>query len=260
MSIVVTELPEVGITVVSRWIFNCYVVHDGGEGRPLVVDPGLPSTTRVAMDLLGSRARDCVVVATHGHSDHVGGLPLLGQVGAEVSLPVRIRDYLDGEPPRSPGLRDVARIRPVFSDQPRCLRSWLELARTSRQVGYDARGAHFPEPPAHWLAHGEALIGAPDWQVLHTPGHTDDSTSLWNERSGVLVSGDAVLSVGGRAWFTPELVDPALAAATEERLGPLSVSYLLPGHGRPVVGGDVMRHALGPADHPRRRPRRLARR
>jgi glyoxylase-like metal-dependent hydrolase (beta-lactamase superfamily II) len=92
--------------------------------------------------------------------------------------------------------------------------------------------------------------------VLHTPGHTDDSTSLWNPRTGVLLSGDAVLSVGGRAWFTPELVDRALATASEERLRPLPVRYLLPGHGRPVVGGRVMDHALGPAERPPRARRR----
>ena len=55
MSIVVTELPDVGITVLSRWIFNCYVVHNGGDGRPLVVDPGIPSVTRAAIAALGAR-------------------------------------------------------------------------------------------------------------------------------------------------------------------------------------------------------------
>jgi glyoxylase-like metal-dependent hydrolase (beta-lactamase superfamily II) len=256
MSIVVTELPEVGITVLSRWVFNCYVVHDGGEGRPVIVDPGLPSTTRAALAMRGDRSDRVVVVATHGHADHVGGLTVPAAATAELSLPVRIRDYLHGETPRSPGLREVARIRPALSDQPRCLRSLLEVVRTGRHVGYDGSGARFPVRPAHWLTDGEPLAGASEWQVLHTPGHTDDSTSLWNPRTGVLLSGDSVLSSGGLAWFTPELVDRSLAAATEERLRPLPVTHLLPGHGRPVVGARVMDHALGPADRPPRARRR----
>lgn len=253
MSIIVTDLPAVGITVLSRWIFNCFVIHDGGDGRPLIVDPGLASTTRAALSLLGDRStRGVVVVATHGHADHVGGLPLLQERSAEVSLPVRIRDYLAGERPRSPGPRAIARIRPVLGDQPRSLLALTEIARSARHVGYDKRNTRFPTAPQHWLADGDQVAGAPDWQVLHTPGHTDDSTALWNPRTQVLLSGDAVLAVGGRAWFTPELVDETAAAATEERLRPLPVEYLLPGHGRPVIGAGVMDHALGPKDRPGR--------
>ena len=254
MSVVVTELPEVGITLLSRWIFNCFVVHDGGGGRPLVVDPGLPSTAAAAWSLLRSRrVRGVpVVAATHGHGDHVGGLPTLRRHDAEVALPIRIRSYLDGERPRSPGPRAVARIAPVLRDQPRSLRSLLEVARCSRHTGYDSRRARFPTPPEHWLADGDEVPGAPDWQVIQTPGHTDDSTSLWNPRTRVLLSGDAVIAVGGRAWFTPELVDEAAAAATEERLRSLPATYLLPGHGRPVIGARVMDHALGPTERPPR--------
>ncbi len=51
---VVHTLPEVGITVISAWIFNCYIVHDGGDGRPFVVDPGL---TRNADAALGAPGR-----------------------------------------------------------------------------------------------------------------------------------------------------------------------------------------------------------
>jgi len=254
MSVVVTELPEVGITLLSRWIFNCFVVHDGGGGRPLVVDPGLPSTAAAAWSLLRSRrVRGVpVVAATHGHGDHVGGLPTLRRHDAEVALPIRIRSYLDGERPRSPGPRAVARIAPVLRDQPRSLRSLLEVARCSRHTGYDSRRARFPDPPEHWLADGDEVPGAPDWQVIQTPGHTDDSTSLWNPRTRVLLSGDAVIAVGGRAWFTPELVDEAAAAATEERLRSLPATYLLPGHGRPVIGARVMDHALSPTERPPR--------
>lgn len=239
----------------SWWVFNCYVVHDGGAGRPLVVDVGLMSGARWVRQWLAANrvGREPVVVATHGHADHVGGLPLLVEhLDAIVVMPSRIRDYLDGELPRSPGLAEVARIGPVLADQPRMVRPLIELARTRRHIGCDGRGCRMPITVDGWLVDGETVPGAPDWQVLSVPGHTDDSTALHNPTTGVLISGDAVLSAGGRAWFTPELVDVDLARATEDRLRSLPISVLLPGHGRPVVGRSVFDHALGPDERPGR--------
>lgn len=47
-----TDVRDIGIHACSRWLFNCYVIADGGSGRPFVVDPGLPITTRDAARLL----------------------------------------------------------------------------------------------------------------------------------------------------------------------------------------------------------------
>ena len=34
----IDHLPAIGVTIFSTWIFNCYLIHDGGDGRPFVVD------------------------------------------------------------------------------------------------------------------------------------------------------------------------------------------------------------------------------
>ena len=102
-----------------------------------------------------------------------------------------------------------------------------------------------PSAAPRYLVEGECVPGASDWLVLATPGHSPDSVSLWNESTRTLLSGDAVLSVGPRAWFNPETVEPHRQEETEEFLRSLRVDVLLPGHGRPVVGRDVLSCALG---------------
>jgi glyoxylase-like metal-dependent hydrolase (beta-lactamase superfamily II) len=262
----VETLPELGITVISAWIFNCYVVHDGGEGRPLVIDPGLVRNADAVVAQLGpgDEARPWVVAATHAHSDHVGGVPhLAGRAPLRLHLPAVVRTWRDGERPPTPGPREVARIVPVLADQPFDAGSLLAMAKEASRAGYGNRGYRMPVEVTGWLADGEAVPGAPNWVALHTPGHTTDSTCYWCATTRTLLSGDAVLSVGRRPWFNPEYVDEVASATTEDRLRALDVEHLLPGHGRVCTGSDVLANALGHRERPSREPaglRRLLRR
>ncbi|MEZ5179093.1 MAG: MBL fold metallo-hydrolase [Acidimicrobiales bacterium] len=253
---VIRHLPDIGITMISRWVFNCYVVHDGGDGRPFVVDLGLPSQVPLVADALRSTGAELAdlgaAVATHGHLDHVGGLPGLCEAhGTDVLLPRTIEDMLAGRMAlRSPGPRQVAQILPVLADQPTDLAALRELQPLQGEIGYDGRAIRFDLVPAAWLGDDDHLPGRPDWRVLHAPGHTDDSTCLYHEPSRTLLSGDSVLTLDGRAWFNPEYVDARRSAATETRLRNLPVEHLLPGHGRAVTGPDVMDRAWSFADRP----------
>ena len=51
---VITELPEIGVTVISKWLYNCYVIHDGGNGQPFVVDLGMPSQIPLVAGVLSA--------------------------------------------------------------------------------------------------------------------------------------------------------------------------------------------------------------
>lgn len=253
---VVVELPEIGVTAISKWVYNCYVIHDGGDGRPFVVDLGVPSQlpeVEAVVRRLGGELADLgAAVATHGHADHVGGLPdLRAAAGTDVLLPHAVDEMRAGRCAlRPPGLRAVAEILPVLASQPLDLGATLEIKDTMTVIGWDAKGVRLPFEPEGWLHDGDHLPGLPAWQVLSTPGHSDDSTCLYHEPTRTLISGDAVLSVEGRAWCNPEYVDATRSAASEARLRGLAVEHLLPGHGRVVRSPDVMGDALSFRDRP----------
>lgn len=237
---------DLGARQFSRWVFNCWVIDDGGEQRPLIVDLGLRSTATALQAMLAEQFPTVapVVVATHLHVDHVAGIaPFEERTNCDVFLPPKAADFAAGESFCLPGPREVAKIVPVLRSQPFEFAPLRELA--TAKVGCVRGGYVAPTARPHYLVDGESVPGAPDWRVLAAPGHSADSVVLWNESARTLLSGDAVLSVGPRAWFNPETVDPARQAETEDRLRSLRVDVLLPGHGRPVVGRDVLSRALG---------------
>ncbi len=239
MSLVVDEMPELGVTRVSRWIFNCYVLR--GDDGVVVVDAGLPRVAGDLAALLGGKLH--AVVATHGHSDHVAGaVELAARHRAPIWLPEATLTYLDGVKPRTPTPAKAATIWPTMIDQPLDRRGVSGLLSGALVAGYGTPvGMRWKGPrPGGGLADGQPVPGAPDWTVVPANGHTDDSVALWNPATRTLLSGDAVLTVRGQAWHTPEIVDAASAAATRERLEKLPVAHLLPGHGRPVHAADTV--------------------
>jgi glyoxylase-like metal-dependent hydrolase (beta-lactamase superfamily II) len=242
MGLVIESMPDLGITRVSRWTFNCYVIHDT-DGGPIVIDAGLPDTHDDLAPVLREHGGSLkAIVATHGHSDHVAGAPRLAERhGAAIHLPARTLAYFDNERPRTPTPAKVARIWPALLDQPFDPRGVVGLIRGARVAGFGTpAGMRWSGPaPTSALTDGQPLPGAPGWTVLAAAGHTDDSIALWNEATRTLISGDAVLSARGCVWHTPEVVDPEAACATAARLQQLPVAHLLPGHGRPVHADSV---------------------
>jgi len=236
MSLVIDDMPDLGIIRLSRWIFNCYVLQSN-DGA-VVVDAGLPQVTgdlAAVLDRPGGTLH--AVVATHGHSDHIAGAAeLAARHHAPIWLPVTTLTYLDGARPRTPTPARVARIWPTLIDQPLDRVGVAGLLSGARVAGYGTpAGMRWTGPaPGGGLADGQPLPGAPDWTVINASGHTDDSIALWNPTTRTLLSGDAVLTARGKVWHTPEIVDASSAAATRQRLEQLPVAHLLPGHGKPV--------------------------
>jgi glyoxylase-like metal-dependent hydrolase (beta-lactamase superfamily II) len=99
--------------------------------------------------------------------------------------------------------------------------------------------------------------GLPSWRWVATPGHAPGHVAFYREADGVLITGDALLTVnlGSLAGFVQALLrrgparlydppryldlDHAAAVASAAALVRLRPRVLAPGHGRPLAGAEL---------------------
>ena len=182
MGLVIDEMPELGVTRISRWVFNCYVIHNDGDA--IVVDAGLPSAAAdVAPVLTGSAGTSARSWPPMGTAITSPAPPALAaRYAAPIHLPTVTMTYLDGQRPRTPSAARVARIWPTLIDQP------LDGSARWGCFRVPAGPGMGPPPVCDGRVHPrrvrlpmrEPLPGAPEWLILATPGHTDDSVAFWN--------------------------------------------------------------------------------
>ena len=263
------KLFDIPVYRTHLWIFNSYAIIDNDQAT--LIDVGLPTIGDAVIDGLATHGVDPTqlraMLCTHAHPDHCGGMPrVLERMTTDTFFPARCEDYLAGERPRRFGANDAIRFLPVWGEErfsPAALRDFM---RVGAKIGFGGpKDMKLPFAPTGFLADGSAPASLPGWEVIAAPGHTDDSTCFYHRASATLLSGDAVVTLDGRAWFNPEWVDAGLSAETEERLRSLDVRYLLPGHGKPIEGSDIWANARSFRDQPEGRgvlarcSRRLAR-
>jgi glyoxylase-like metal-dependent hydrolase (beta-lactamase superfamily II) len=95
---------------------------------------------------------------------------------------------------------------------------------------------------ARGLEERETLDVLGGLQVIHTPGHTPGSMSLYQEERGILFCGDLIFNghpFTGRGGlrYAPRAfsVDPEEVERSVQKLSGLQVRVLCVGHGEPIV-------------------------
>jgi glyoxylase-like metal-dependent hydrolase (beta-lactamase superfamily II) len=179
---------------------NCSIFGDEQSREALVVDPG-DDIARVLAVVKRHGLTVKAIVITHAHIDHIGGAQKLKQAtGAPV--------YMNP---------DDAELQEMMDVQA----GWLGV-RPPEQVEIDA--------PAK---DGDKLVvGTTEFHVLHTPGHTQGSISLWIPSERKLVAGDTLFRDSIGRTDLPGGDGRQILQSIHDKLLPLpDDTMVIPGHG-----------------------------
>jgi len=184
---------------------NCNSYLIGGD-VPVLIDPGHQHLVKHLITQLEkdkNRVEDIrVIIATHVHPDHFEASQTFARAGVLMAMHGEEEKFM-------------------------------------KEVGKEFYRAYSMEMPDikvdFFLKEGELKLGSKTFQVLHTPGHSPGSISLYWPAKKALFTGDAVFSMGvGRTDFPGG--DGNLLRESIEKLARLDAEWLLSGHGEVIRG------------------------
>src|SRR5882672_4588203 len=137
---------------------NCSILGDEASREGIVIDPG-DEIDEILQIVAKHNLRLTAIVITHAHIDHIGGAQKLkAATGAPVYLNANDQELYDR--------LDVQA-------------AWLGM-QTPEKTSIDVNARD-----------GDSLtLGPAEFHVLHTPGHTQGSISLWIPAENKVVAGD----------------------------------------------------------------------
>jgi hydroxyacylglutathione hydrolase len=182
----------------------CYAVIVPGQGAIIIDAPR--DAWRSAVETAESlHAPVLLAIATHGHWDHITDMAQIQQMNIPVAAHPADADLLAD--PHGQGLTLPFAVDPVTIDHP--------------------------------VSDGNLLtIGTAEFRVLHTPGHTPGSVTIWARDAGALFTGDTLLKGGAGHTAEPGASLPALGLSVRRLATFPATSTVYAGHGAPTTIGD----------------------
>jgi len=162
---------------------NVYLVRSGLSWA--LVDAGWSGSEQTiqaaAESVFGPGARPASMLLTHLHPDHSGSIRRLAEYWGQAAyvhpdeLPLASGCFAEYAMPLDRWVVAIIRLLPK---------------KAQAKIAADANLTDVVHP----LHLRSGLPGLPDWEAIHTPGHSPGHVSLYRS-DGVLITGDAVLTV-----------------------------------------------------------------
>lgn len=190
---------------------NCYIIADPDSNAAAVVDPGEPDPW-ITRTLAENGLKAELILLTHGHLDHIGGVTWLSrQTGAPVLV------HRDD----APYLTDANLNGSAYFGSP-----------------------IIAQPPDKLLSDGDEIaVGSLRLKVIHTPGHTPGGVCFYlapsGGQKGQLLAGDTLFAGSVGRTDLPGGSHTQLIQSIREKLLPLPPDTMVyPGHGPATTIGD----------------------
>jgi glyoxylase-like metal-dependent hydrolase (beta-lactamase superfamily II) len=179
---------------------NCSIFGDEQTREAIVIDPG--DNIDAILEILARHGLKVkAIVITHAHIDHIGGAAKLkAATGAPVHMNASDQDLYDH--------LDVQA-------------AWLQM-KTPERTSIDTEARE-----------GDSLeLGGSTFHVLHTPGHTQGSISLWIPMENKLIAGDTLFRDSIGRTDLPGGDGPQILKSIRDKLLQLPEdAVVVPGHG-----------------------------
>lgn len=198
---------------IDRFV-NVFIIY--GK-RICLVDSGVAGSEKIIFQYLKDTGRSpqeiSMLILTHAHPDHIGSAAAIKRItGCTVASHASEKAWIE----------DVA-----LQAKERPVPGFFDLVGGSVEVDLV-------------LGEGNELIqdGGPDLRVLHTPGHSSGSISLWIAQEGALITADAIPIAGEM----PIYQDILASVRSVQRLASIpEIKLLLAAWDEPRPGEDVYR-------------------
>ena len=153
--------------------WRCNIWHVRGRDCDLIIDTGL-GLRPIAQDITEITERPVIALCTHSHHDHSGGLfQFESRCGHHAEADIF------ANPTRQTTTADLMEAQYV---------------KVSPYGGFDVDAwCVQPAPLTNEVEEGDIIdLGDRSFQVLHFPGHSPGSIALWEEKTGIMFTGDTL--------------------------------------------------------------------